>query len=393
MHGMSIGGGREPEAPPSIRSRSARVVCAPGMGLRDRLEAGVTRLGAAAQEAADAGLPGTSGDGFRSLRALFSGEDDRPASVEGFLLALVRGVRDDERVEDRSARDVFEAARRRRRRLGLVSFGAGPLVGVANQLADLYCETATVCELADLHGLQLGDEQIAAHLLVLWSVIDSVDEAQRVINGTAEVTVASVLSSRLRARVPERMNARTAIGALWKARGVVGDGRRGTRSGAVATVVLTGRHTKQLIEEAELQLGVRGQAGPNPQPPPNGPSALSSFGSYASKKQFLLAWAADVFRAAGRDPDEHLSGIEDMAGIAAFSQIWFRFLSMCDPDYPELGRYLAGIRYRPMLEVVDDMYATAVRAIANAQFDRVFEHAFRDCRAEYITGVRKGDFR
>src|SRR3954469_1987534 len=152
------------------------------MGLRDRMEAGAARLGGAARDVtrdvASAGLRRAPDEGFRSFRALFDDDDDQPASIERFLLALVATVRDDETEVDRTARDVFETARRRRRGLGFVSFGTGPLVRVSNQVADLYCDTATVCDLADVHRLALGDEQIAAHMLVLWGVAGDFDDAQ-----------------------------------------------------------------------------------------------------------------------------------------------------------------------------------------------------------------------
>ena len=205
------------------------------MGLRDRLRA--------------------PAEGFRGLRRLFADEDEKPTSIERFLLALVRAVRDDEPELDQSARDVFEDARRRRRRLALVSFGAGPLVGVANQVADLYCDTATVCELVELHGLDLRDERVAAHMLVLWSATDSIDEAQAAIDGTGP-PVAVILGGELSERVPERLTARTAVKALWQARGAVDDLRKGASS-ALGDVVFTGKRTKQLIARAERQLGVR----------------------------------------------------------------------------------------------------------------------------------------
>ena len=78
------------------------------MGLRDRLESGAARVGEAAKDAAEAGLRRAPDEGFKSLRALFKEDDDQPLSIERFLIALVQTVRDDEREEDRSARDVFE---------------------------------------------------------------------------------------------------------------------------------------------------------------------------------------------------------------------------------------------------------------------------------------------
>lgn len=80
-------------------------------------------------------------------------------------MALVRAVRDDDGGRERSSRDLYVRARKRRRRLGLAALGAGPMAGVASRIADLYCEAATFCDVVDIHELDLGDEQIAAHLL------------------------------------------------------------------------------------------------------------------------------------------------------------------------------------------------------------------------------------
>jgi hypothetical protein len=108
-------------------------------------------------------------------------DNERAQSIEVYLLALVRAVRDDERDEEQSSRDVYVRARKRRRRLGLISFGAGPMVGVAGRVADLYCETATVCDVADLHGLDLNEQ--VAHMLVLWSITEDFVRAEGAMSG------------------------------------------------------------------------------------------------------------------------------------------------------------------------------------------------------------------
>lgn len=187
-------------------------------------------------------------------------DDGESLSVERFLLTLIRAVRtDDEGSNERSSRDVYVMARKRRRRLGLMSFGAGPLVGVANQLADLYCETATVCDVAALHGLPLSDEQIGAHMLVLWGISGNHDAAQRAMIG--EPPVASILASKLQDRVgeqlPEKLTKRSVTKALWDVRGTLGDARKGSTTGAIRTVAFTGHRTKKVIKTAELQLGVQ----------------------------------------------------------------------------------------------------------------------------------------
>jgi hypothetical protein len=229
------------------------------MQIRGRLGAGASLLvgGNALKVASE-----RTSEAFRGLRALLSEDDDQSHSIEYFLVALVRAVRADEQLDDRSARDVLEAARRRRRRLGLASFGAGPLVGVATQLTDLYCETATVCDLVDLHELGIDEHQIAAHMLVLWAIVDDVGQARAVIDGTGDSTVGQILTDRVMDHaapyVPERLTKLGAIKALWNARGLVGDARRAAGKGSVGGVVFAGHRTKRLIKQAERQLGVPG---------------------------------------------------------------------------------------------------------------------------------------
>jgi hypothetical protein len=226
------------------------------MGLRDRLEENARRLGEGGRKIA-ASAPQRVEGSFRSLREIAAGEDDRTASVEGFLLILVRAVRKDEQEEPPDARDLYVTSRKRRRRLGLMSFGTGPLIGVVNQLADLYCETAIVCDVANLHGLELSDEQLAAHMLLLWDIVESPTVARMAIEGEPSLT--SILAGELRELVgeqlPETLTKRSAIKALWDVRGAVGDARRAGSSGAVRTVVFTGFRTKKVIKKAEAQLG------------------------------------------------------------------------------------------------------------------------------------------
>jgi len=230
------------------------------MALRDRLDAGAAKLSQGARDVADSGTVRQAGESLQGLRALFKTDVGRPTSIERFLVALVRAVREDDRTGDRSTRDVFEAARRRRRRLGVLSLGAGPLVGAASHVVDLYCETAVVCDLEGVHHLGLSDESIAAHMLVLWSVTDTLEEAESAIAGTGERSVAAILSTRLRAhskeRLPETLSRRSAVKALWDARAAVGEAREGASS-AIRGVAFTGRRTKQVIRKAERQLGVR----------------------------------------------------------------------------------------------------------------------------------------
>lgn len=228
------------------------------MGIRDRLEANAVRLGESARKAA-VGAPGQlAGEGFRGLRAMFSDADEEALSAERFLLTLVRAVREDRPEDDRDARDVYVTARKRRRRLALLAVGTGPLAGMVNQLADLYCETATMCDVAALHGLELTDEHVSAHMLVLWGISDDHPAALEAMAGDPPVTriLAGRLRDQLNETMPDQLTKWSMTKALWDARGAVGDARKGATTRAVGTVVLTGHRTKKVIRNAEAQLGV-----------------------------------------------------------------------------------------------------------------------------------------
>jgi hypothetical protein len=235
------------------------------MGVKDRMTSGAARVSGATRE-----LAAVHGDRLGGLRSISSGDDEQPLGIERFLVGLVRAVRVDEAPEGRTTRDVNKAAARRRQRLGALSFAAGPLAGVAGQLADLYCDTATVCDLAAVHDLQLTDEVIAAHMLVLWHVTEHVDEALSAVRGRDERGVAALVAARLRqhadAQMPDTLDKRGVIKALWQARGLVGDIRRGATTRPVKAVISPGKPAKQFVERAERQLGLR---------PPTSPFALT----------------------------------------------------------------------------------------------------------------------
>ncbi len=229
------------------------------MALRDKLVARAAELGATAADAA-VERARDMGARYRGMQAVFD-DDGQPVSIEQVLAALVAGVKADEHEEDRSARDVFRVARRRRRRLGLLSFGAGPLAGVANCIVDLYCETATVCDLADVHSLSLTEHDVAAHMLVLWEIVDDIDEARAVMKGAGAQSLASIIGGRVQdgvvAHIPHGLSKRAAFRALADARHLMSDARAVAGDGSVRGVLFTGRKTKKLIKNAELQLGVR----------------------------------------------------------------------------------------------------------------------------------------
>jgi hypothetical protein len=233
------------------------------MGLRDRLEKKASELGESVLTAAPEYVRKAE-DGFRGFREMWS-DEERPLSVETFLLNLVKAVRDDDPDDYRSQRDLYVKARKRRRRLGLMCFGAGPLAGVANRVADLYCETATVCDVASLHGLSLSDEAIGAHMLVLWGIIDDLGAAERAMAG-GEPSAAAILGSRLAQetdlQMPETLTKGSVTKLLWDIHQLdVGDTAMGAKkaatTGSVRAVAFTGHRVKKVIKRSETQLGVR----------------------------------------------------------------------------------------------------------------------------------------
>jgi hypothetical protein len=227
------------------------------MSLRDRLATRAIRLGESTAEAVVVHSQQAS-TRYRGMRAVLE-EDGEAISMEDVLAGLVRAVRADEHEEDRSARDVYESARSRRRRLGLLSFGAGPLVGVATHIVELYCEMAIVCDLAELHSISLSDDELAAHMLVLWDVVDTFDRAVEVMAETAPCSLAEIIGLQVRKgaleHLPHRLSRKAAVQALADARRLLGD--TPSRTASLGGVVFSGHRTKQLIKKAELQLCVR----------------------------------------------------------------------------------------------------------------------------------------
>jgi hypothetical protein len=217
---------------------------------------GANRLGSNAAEAAASRVQ-RAGSGFHALRAILT-DEDQPTNVEAFLVALIKAVRHDEPREQRTHRNVYEDARRRRRHLGVVCFGTGPLVGVATHIVDLYCDIATFCDLADLRGLALTEREIAAHILVMWAIVEPLGDAQSVMAGTHDHTIAAIMAKTLRdgavAHLPANPTKRAVAKALWDARALLGDARSAAGTGSVSGVVFAGHHTKQFIKKSEHQL-------------------------------------------------------------------------------------------------------------------------------------------
>jgi len=227
--------------------------------LRDSAAVQKVADSAVVQKVADSAPVQAVTDGFTALKALITDEDEREFVVEKALVTMVRGVRDEDD-EPLTDRDVEKAAKRRFKRARRAALLAGPAVGTANQLVDLYCETATVCDLDRLHGLGLSDERIAAQMLVLWNVTPDVAQAEAAIRGTGP-SVWAMLTQRFgeqaAAQMPEKRTKTAVIKAMWNARGLANDARErvmGERN--ITGVMFAGKRVKEFIARAEAALGV-----------------------------------------------------------------------------------------------------------------------------------------
>lgn len=229
------------------------------MGYRDDLAAKALHLGTGAGRRVAASTTWQqAGEGFRGLREMYE-DDDRSLDAGAFLQLLVRAVRADDDGEAVSSRSVQRTARKRRRRLGMASFVTGPLVGTATEAIDLYCDTATACDVANLHGLDLGHDEIAAQMLVLWSVTGDLPSAQSSIAGDPPVTelLGQRISAALGERMPEKLTKRSLAKAFWDVRDMVPGADHGAAvREAMKGVAFTGHRTKKLIARIEEQLGV-----------------------------------------------------------------------------------------------------------------------------------------
>jgi hypothetical protein len=243
------------------------------VGLRDRIAKEAARARELARDAADSEAVQKVRDSaavqkiadsepvqsFVGLTNLLTDDDEREFVIERALVTLVRTVRSDDD-EPLSDRDLEKAAKRRSKRARRTALLAGPAVGTANQLVDLYCETATVCDLDRLHGLGMSDERVAAQMLVLWDVTPDIAVAEAAIRGTG-APVTTLLGQRFGLKMAEHMpqtkSKKDIIKALWKARGVAGDVREnvmGERN--ITGIFFAGKRVKEFIARAEAALGV-----------------------------------------------------------------------------------------------------------------------------------------
>jgi len=207
----------------------------------------------AASTAAQDRIAANDGAGARLLRIVRM-DEDAPIAVEALLVLLVDACHDDE-VRDLTDKHVKKAAKRRARRAGMAGALGGP-AGI--QLASLYCEAEILCDVVDRHRLDLGDEEIAAHLLVLWNAMPDYATAKAAIDGTGQ-SVAARMAAGVRdtakARSPKGKTKKEVVRMLWGLRNVA-DEVQLPGSDSARDVVLPGRRVKALTAAAERQLGV-----------------------------------------------------------------------------------------------------------------------------------------
>jgi len=187
------------------------------------------------------------------LMALLRMDDDQPITIEALVVVLVDAVHSDDEARELSDRDVYKAAKRRYRRLGTVSLPSGPIGG---RVVSLYCEAATLCDIVELRAAPLSDEEIAAHLLVLWGAMPDTTSATAAIDGTG-LSVLATLALRARDRVglpaSGPMTKRAVIATIWRARDAVSS-VRDVETPGVRESLFPGRRVKEFIAAAHGQL-------------------------------------------------------------------------------------------------------------------------------------------
>lgn len=222
------------------------------------------KLAAKAAEAAKSGIDKAKDkieaeSAASRLKALRDMEDDQPITIEALLVLLVDAVHEDN-PRELSKRDVKKAGKRRQRLAGGLGMFAGP---VGLYIASLYCEAEILCDVADRYRLSLSDEDLAAHLLVMWNGMPDYPAARAAIEGTGQ-SVAARMATEVRGTVGERplgqMTKKDAVLALWRLRGAVKDTAL-PGSASARDVFLPGSRVRAVTEAAERQLGVAAERG------------------------------------------------------------------------------------------------------------------------------------
>lgn len=190
------------------------------------------------------------------LKALIEMREDQPITIEALLVTLVDAVHEDD-PRELSRRDVKKAGKRRQRVAGGLGMLGGP---VGTYVASLYSEAEILCDVADRHGLALSDEDLAAHLLVLWNVVPDVEVARAAIDGSGP-SIATHMATGVRDRLTDspvdQMTKKDAVMALWRLRSMVTSSSLTARV-SPKDIILPGGRVRAVIKDAERQLGVAG---------------------------------------------------------------------------------------------------------------------------------------
>lgn len=194
-----------------------------------------------------------SSGAISGVRFILKVDPDQPVTIERLLTRTVELVRADEELRQLSDKDVLKASIKRRRRLGTLALPGGPF---AVHAVELYCDVATVCDLADRHKLNLSEEMISAHMLVLWNLLPDVTTAHNAMSRN-QVTLTQHLTelavNGTVERVPDQLTVRSAVSTIWQLRKAMPDKLTPSRP-KVSAAVLPRQRSKRFIESAEAQM-------------------------------------------------------------------------------------------------------------------------------------------
>jgi hypothetical protein len=182
-------------------------------------------------------------------------DDDAQLSVERFLVLLLDAMNGAEDPDRPTAEEVARAGRRRARRAGILGIWGGPAGLMATSL---YAEAMLVCDIVDHHGLELTDEQIAAHLLLLWELTPDLASAEAAIDGSGPSVAERLVGDRVLDGKPvTELSPMGAVKALWRLRSLMDpDELPGTTK--LRHFALPKRRVRKITAAMEAQLGVSG---------------------------------------------------------------------------------------------------------------------------------------
>lgn len=187
------------------------------------------------------------------VRLILQVNPDEPITIERLLTRTVQLVRSDEDLGELNDKDVLKASIKRRRRLGTLALPGGPF---AIHAVELYCDVATVCDLADRHDLKLTEEQIAAHMLTLWNLIPDVATAHAAMCRNEVTLTQHLTESAIDGTVellPDKLTMRSAVSTISRVRKAMPEKMVPGRP-RVRYTALPRQRTKRFIQDAEAQL-------------------------------------------------------------------------------------------------------------------------------------------